>query len=138
MSIVSSASITHYREEGYCLIPNLIPQTSIEAARQRASEIGQQLAPWPSRHFQVLDPERYLSESDTPLPAGIQQPASQEAVFADVADHANLSEAMAALLGGEVERFTDQIGIKHGRINEAQGGAATITKIPTTGKLHPS
>ena len=45
MSIVSSASITHYREEGYCLIPNLIPQTSIEAARQRASEIGQQLAP---------------------------------------------------------------------------------------------
>ncbi|MGB1890377.1 MAG: phytanoyl-CoA dioxygenase family protein [Candidatus Latescibacterota bacterium] len=122
MSIVSSASITHYREEGYCLIPNLIPQTSIEAARQRASEIGQQLAPWPSRHFQVLDPERYRSESDTPLPAGIQQPASQEAVFADVADHANLSEAMAALLGGDVERFTDQIGIKHGRVNEAQGG----------------
>ena len=81
MSIVSSASITHYREEGYCLIPNLIPQTSIEAARQRASEIGQQLAPWPSRHFQVLDPERYLSESDTPLPAGIQQPASQEAAL---------------------------------------------------------
>ncbi len=122
MSIVSSASITHYREEGYCLIPNLIPPALIEAARQRALDIGQHLAAWPSGHFQVLDPERYRSQSDTPLPAGIQQPASQEAVFAEVADHANLADAMAAILGGPVERFTDQIGIKHGELSEAQGG----------------
>ena len=74
MSTVSSTHITHYREEGYCLIPNLIPQPLIEAARLRALEIGQQLAPWPSSHFQVLDPERYRSKYDTLLPAGIQRP----------------------------------------------------------------
>ena len=113
MSTVSSTHITHYREEGYCLIPNLIPQPFIEAARLRALKIGQQLAPWPSSHFQVLDPERYRSKYDTLLPAGIQRPASQETIFADVADHANLAEAMAALLGDPVKRFTDQIGIKH-------------------------
>ena len=127
MSTVSSTHITHYREEGYCLIPNLIPQPLIEAARLRALEIGQQLAPWPSSHFQVLNPERYRSKYDTLLPAGIQRPASQEAVFADVADHANLAEAMAALLSGPVERFTDQIGIKHGTLNEAQGGCSYFT-----------
>ena len=51
ISTVSSTHITHYREEGYCLIHNLIPQNSIEAARLRALEIRQQLAPWPSGHF---------------------------------------------------------------------------------------
>ena len=124
MSTVSSTQITRYIEEGYCLIPNLIPQNSIEAARLRALEIVQQLAPWHSGHFQVLDPERYRSENDTPLPVGIQRPASQETVFADVADHPNLAEAMAALLGDPVKRFTDQIGIKHGTLNEAQGGCS--------------
>ena len=124
MSTISSTHITHYREEGYCLIPNLIPQHFIEAARLRALKIVQQLAPWPSSHFQVLDPERYRSKNDTLLPAGIQRPASQETVFADVADHANLAKAMAALLGDPVERFTDQIGIKHGTLNEAQGGCS--------------
>ena len=91
MSTVSSMHITHYREQVYCLIPNLIPQLSIGAARLRALEIGQQLATWPSGHFQALDPERYRSENDTPLPVGIQRPASQETVFADVADHPNLA-----------------------------------------------
>lgn len=124
MSPVSDANVTRYLEEGYCLIPNLIPRASIEAAQRRALEIGQQLAPWPNGHFQVLDPQRYRSPNDTPLPAGIQRPAAQEAVFADVADHANLAEAMAALLGGPVERFTDQIGIKHDVLSEEQGGCS--------------
>jgi len=124
ISTVSSTHITHYREKGYCLIHNLIPQNFIEAARLRALEIRQQLAPWPNGHFQVLDPERYRSENDTPLPVGIQQPASQETFFADITDHPNLAKAIAALLGGPVELFTDQIGIKHGTLNEAQGGCS--------------
>ena len=124
MSTVSSMHITHYREQGCCLIPNLIPQPSIEAARLRALEIGQQLAPWPNGLFQVLDPKRYRSENDAPLPVGVQRPASQETIFADVADHPNLAEAMTALLGDPVKRFTDQIGIKHGKLNEAQGGCS--------------
>ena len=31
---------------------------------------------------------------------------------------------MTALLGDPVKRFTDQIGIKHGKLNEAQGGCS--------------
>ena len=31
---------------------------------------------------------------------------------------------MTALLGDLVKRFTDQIGIKHGKLNEAQGGCS--------------
>ena len=76
MSTISSTHIKHHREKGYCLIPNLIPQPCIEAVQLRALEIGQQLTPWPSDYFQVLNPERYRSENDTLLPTGIQRPAS--------------------------------------------------------------
>lgn len=64
------------QRKSYCLIPNLIPQPCIEAVQLRALEIGQQLTPWPSDYFQVLNPERYRSENDTLLPTGIQRPAS--------------------------------------------------------------
>ena len=137
MSTVSSTQITHHIEEGYCLIPNLIPRNSIEAARLRALKIGQQLAPWHGGHFQVLDPERYRSENDTPLPVGIQRPASQETVFADVADNPSLAEAMAALLGDPVKRFTEiRLASSTERSTKHREDAVTTTKIRTTGKSH--
>jgi ectoine hydroxylase-related dioxygenase (phytanoyl-CoA dioxygenase family) len=43
----------------------------------------------------------------------VQRPAKQEQVFRDIADHPNLQSAMAQLLGGPVERFTDQALIKN-------------------------
>ena len=39
----------------------------------------------------------------------------------------------ASAPGGPVERFTDQVGVKHGVIREEQGAAATFTRILSTG-----
>jgi ectoine hydroxylase-related dioxygenase (phytanoyl-CoA dioxygenase family) len=46
------------------------------------------------------------------VPVGVQRPASVEAVFQEMADHPCLVRAMAALLAGPVQRFTDQALIK--------------------------
>ncbi len=117
----TAAHLRQYREEGYCLIEGLIPADLVEAASRRTDELARGPADWPSRHFQVLDPRRYESAGGYPLPGGIQQPASQEQVFARIADHPRLAAAMAALLDGPVERYTDQIGVKHAAVAEEQG-----------------
>ena len=124
MALATETQLRQYREKGYCLVEELIPVDLIEAARQRTMEIAGDLPDWPERHFQVLDPSRYTAAGGSPLPGGIQQPASQEEVFAQVADHPRLAEVMAGLLGGPVERFTDQIGVKHAAIAEEQGGCS--------------
>ena len=56
-------------------------------------------------------------------------------MFTAVAEHLNLSQAMAVLLDGEVELFTDQIGVKHGWIQTEQGGRTFPIRIPGIGKL---
>ena len=129
--------LRQYREEGYCLIEGLIPADLVEAARRRTMELARGLADWPSRHFQVLDPDRYRSTGGRPLPGGIQQPASQEAVFARIADHPRLAAAMAALLGGPVERYTDQIGVKHAAVAEEQGGRSYFHQDSFYWKIAP-
>ena len=121
MPLFTQEFVQQYREEGYCLIPSLIPIEAIDAALQRIVIVAEDLDVWPSKHFQVFDPDRYTSASGKPLPGGVQRPASQETLFADIADHPRLIESMIGLLGGEVERFTDQIGMKHGIISEKQG-----------------
>jgi hypothetical protein len=122
MANVRPTDVSHYSEQGYCLIEELIPRHLIDAVRTRTLEIAADLPEWPARHFQVLDPDRYQSPSGKPLPGGIQLPASQEDVFAQVAYHPALSDAMDRLLGGPTERFTDQIGLKHWSVQEEQGG----------------
>lgn len=121
---VTSEHIQTYREEGYCLIKNLIPEDVVEQVRVRTMEIAGDTPDWPVHHFQVIDPQRYKNPNGKAYPAGIQQPASQEKLFSDMADHPALVEAMAGLLGGKVNRFTDQIGVKHGFLTEEQGGCS--------------
>jgi ectoine hydroxylase-related dioxygenase (phytanoyl-CoA dioxygenase family) len=137
MALVTERHLQLYRDEGYCLVEGLIPPDVIDAVRRRAVEIAAELPAWPTNHFQVLDPARYSSAQGGALPGGIQQPASQERVFADVADHPHLVEAMAALLDGEVERFTDQIGVKHGMITEEQGGRSYFHQDSYYWKIEP-
>ena len=48
--------LRQYREDGWCLIEELIPADLVEAARRRTLELARGPADWPSRHFQVLDP----------------------------------------------------------------------------------
>ena len=137
MVLVTETHLRQYREEGYCLVEELIPEDLIEAARQRTMEIAAALPGWPARHFQVLDPGRYESAGGGPLPGGIQQPAGREEVFAGIADHPRLTEAMAALLGGPVERFTDQIGVKHAAVAEEQGSRSYFHQDSFYWKIDP-
>ena len=137
MSLVTEAHLRQYREEGYCLVKELIPVDLIEAVRERTMEIAAQLAEWPATHFQVLDPARYRATGGNPLPGGIQRPATQEGLFARVADHPSLVEAMAALLECEVERFTDQIGVKHGLVAEEQGARSYFHQDSFYWKIDP-
>jgi hypothetical protein len=113
--------VLQYHEEGYCLIKGLIPPELMEAVHRRAMEIVEDPPDWPARHFHVVDPERYRTAKGVAMPLGIQIPALMDEVFRVVADHPNFVEAMSRLLGGEVKRYTDQIGVKHGKITEEQG-----------------
>ena len=113
-----------FREEGWCLVRGLIPRQPLDDAWSRVQEITENKPNWPGRHFQVIDPDRYQTDQGESIPAGIQQPAGQEAVFGTLADHPDLAEAMARLLEGDVVRYTDQIGVKYGRLQENQGGCS--------------
>ena len=119
---VTEQHIESYRQEGYCLVKELIPADLIAAVRQRVEEIVADKPDWPERHFQVIDPARYQATTGAAIPQGIQRPAQREEVFAAVAHHAHLAAAMQRLLAGPVECFTDQVGVKYGAIAEEQGG----------------
>ena len=59
MVLAMETHLRQYREEGYCLVKELIPDDLIEGARQRTMEIAVDVPDWSERHFQVLDPSRY-------------------------------------------------------------------------------
>ncbi|MEI6082724.1 MAG: phytanoyl-CoA dioxygenase family protein [Verrucomicrobiota bacterium] len=111
-----------YGHDGYCLDRQLIPRDAIAAVRARVVEMFEAQPDWAKKSWQVLDPARKTNRQGQPLPIGIQVPTRYEPVFDAVARHPNLVAAMATLLGGEVELYTDQIGVKHGFITEDQGG----------------
>jgi len=126
-----------YKNEGYVLIENLIPADLIDAAFQRALQVIEGEHEWEPRHFQMVDPEKYRNGNGDPIPIGIQRPGLVEDVFADVANHPNLSAAMSELLDGPVELFTDQIGMKHGFLNEEQGGRSYYHQDSYYWKIKP-
>jgi ectoine hydroxylase-related dioxygenase (phytanoyl-CoA dioxygenase family) len=122
MSQVRSEHIESYGEQGYCLVRDLIPREDLEAVRKRVFETIEDPPAWSKRAWQVIDPSRYTAPAGHPWPGGIQQPSHDEQVFKTVAEHSQLSEAMAAVLGGPVNLFTDQVGVKQGQVTEEQGG----------------
>jgi ectoine hydroxylase-related dioxygenase (phytanoyl-CoA dioxygenase family) len=133
----SPEQIECYREFGYCVIRHLIPPNLIERARDRIREIKDDLPDWPSRHFQVLDPKVHTGPSDKPVPVGLQRPGLNEEVFARIAEHENLSTSMTHLLDGPVDLFTEQIGIKHGWIEQEQGGRSYFHQDSWYWKIDP-
>jgi len=124
MISLNSTQLQQYRDEGYCLVRNLIPQSVTAPVRQRTTAMVENPPGWSKKSWQVLDPQRYQNKAGQPLPSGIQGPAQEESVFKTMADHPNLAAVMNQLLGGKVQRFTDQIGVKHGCIQEEQGGCS--------------
>jgi hypothetical protein len=134
---LSPAQIECYRERGYCLVQHLIPPKLINAARDRILEIADDRPDWPSKHFQVLDPAKYMGRSGKQIPVGLQRPGLKEEVFARIARHQNLSTSMACLLDEPIELFTEQIGIKHGWIEEEQGGRSYFHQDSWYWKIDP-
>lgn len=110
---LTDAQIQQYREEGYTVARGLISREEATRVRNRLMELLRGEHDWPLTHFQILDPARFRNERGGFVPIGVQLPAQREAVFRDIADHPNLRAAMEQLLGGPVERFTDQALIKN-------------------------
>ena len=127
-----------YLDDGYCLKRSLIPLDVISAARARVLEMIEDQPDWASRSWQVVDPAYKQNSKGQPFPIGIQRPALSEAVFDAVAHHPQLVAAAAEILGGEVELFTDQIGIKHGFITEEQGGCSYYHQDSHYWKIEPN
>ena len=115
-----SIDVGQYQDVGYTVVPGLIPIQQITAVRERVEQIVATRPAWDPRRFQDLDPSR--CPDDTPVAAGIQRPGLEEDVFAQVAEHSHLAAAMATLLDGPSELFTDQVGVKHAWIDNEQGG----------------
>lgn len=113
---LTEAQCRQYAEDGYTVVRGLITPEEAARVRARLIELLHGEHGWPLSHFQVLDPARFRNPNGSFVPIGVQQPAEQEEVFREVADHPNLQSAMAQLLGGEVERFTDQALIKSASI----------------------
>jgi phytanoyl-CoA hydroxylase len=105
-----------YKEEGYMVVRGLISPEEAGRVRDRLIQLLRGEHDWPLRHFQILDPSRFRNPEGGYVPIGVQQPAKAESVFRDIADHPRLNSAMEQLLGGPVERFTDQALIKNATI----------------------
>jgi len=110
---LTEAQLQQYKEEGYTVVRGLISPEEAKAVRTRLMTLLEGDHDWPDTHFQVLDPSKFRNAKGGLVPLGVQQPAKREQVFRDVADHPNLQSAMAQLLGGPVQRFTDQALIKN-------------------------
>ena len=114
---LDESKLRQYRQDGYTTVEGLISAAEAARARKRLLEIMEGEHDWPDLHFQVLDPGTYRNKRGGFVPIGVQRPARQEAVFREIADHANLRGAMSQLLGGPVKRFTDQALIKNRAID---------------------
>ena len=135
--MVTDDHIHQYQEDGYCLVPGLLPTDLMESVGRRVLEIANDLPDWPGRHFQVLDPAFRQSDMGKPLPVGLQRPGQEEPLFQTVVEHPRLIDAMAGLLNGPVERFTDQIGIKYGWNQTEQGGRSYFHQDSWYWKIDP-
>jgi ectoine hydroxylase-related dioxygenase (phytanoyl-CoA dioxygenase family) len=135
---VTDEHLSSYRDFGFCLVKNLIPDDLISAARSRILQIADDLPDWPANHFQILDPSVYTSKTGKPVPMGLQRPGLNEQVFSVIAEHINMKSAMASVLGGDVELFTEQIGIKHGWVEQEQGGRSYFHQDSWYWKIDPA
>lgn len=119
---LTTAQLHQYRVEGYTVVPNLIPAADMFAVRDMLHKIEEGDVDLPPEYAQYLDKTKVTNAKGLPIAGGVQEPARWSPVFQTVADHPNLQSAMSQLLGGPVERFTDQCGIKTRYITTEQGG----------------
>lgn len=119
---LTEADLQQYREQGYLLVRNLIPEAEMFAVREVLHQIEESESDLPPSHAQYFDPSKVTNSRGEQIAGGVQGPARWSPVFEAVADHPRLQSAMRQVLGGLVERFTDQCGIKSRYITTEQGG----------------
>lgn len=110
---LSTAQLAQFKEDGYTVVRGLISPTEAAQVRSLLLELQSGHHDWPDEFFQILDPKRFQNERGGFVPFGVQLPAKREKKFQAIADHPNLQAAMTQLLGGPVQRYTDQALIKH-------------------------
>src|SRR5689334_398765 len=122
-AVATPAQIQFYKDEGYVLIPNLIPKTDLDPihAQLMDFEAGNR-GDWSEDHFQVAEPKYVLDPKGGKLIFGVQSPAKKSEILRKVADHPKLQAAMSELIGGPVARYTDQCAIKSKYVTTPQGG----------------
>lgn len=136
--MIGSTETKLYQEQGYCFGKNLIPVDVTAAVRTRVHEMLENRPDWAEKSWQDIDPARARNSKGQPYPIGIQRPEAFEEVFRTMAHHPNLAAAMSQVLGGEVRLFTDQIGVKHGFLNEEQGGRTYYHQDSYYWKIDPA
>ena len=134
---LTDAHLDQYKEDGFCLVRQLISVDLIAAIRDQILALAEAKPDWPDRNFHYLDPARYAYPSGSPRPISFQHPAEHHGDFAAVADHPSLVAAMTTLLAGPVQRFTDQVGIKFGFVDEEQGSMSFFHQDSAYWKIAP-
>jgi hypothetical protein len=134
----TQANIDQYHDLGYTLIKGLIPQSLTDACRARTLQVVNGQHDWPPGHFQLVDPAKVQLPDGKPFPGGIQRPGKVEQVYSAIAEHPNLQNAMAALLGDQVQLFTDQCLYKSGRLSQGQAGRTFYHQDSWYWKIDPS
>jgi ectoine hydroxylase-related dioxygenase (phytanoyl-CoA dioxygenase family) len=135
---VTQENIRQYEEEGYTLVKGLIPRDTVAKVRAVMAKVIAGDHNWSPGHFQLVNPAIHKRPDGKPIPGGIQRPANGDATFKLMCDHQNLKDAMSALLGGEVNLFTEQALCKHGFINNEQGGRSYYHQDSYYWKINPS
>lgn len=136
--MITEKELSTYKQDGYCLVRQLIPPAAIAAVRARMVEAINEPPVWFEEASFALDPALGRHPKGHIWAAGFQLPARYEPVFAAVADHPNLVNAMTALLGGPVKRFTEQTGVRHGFITDEQGGSSFYHQDSYYWKIAPN
>ena len=134
---LTEQQLQHYKEDGYVVVPQLIPVAELMPVRRRLMDLLEGDHDWPDHHFQVLDPTRFQNPQGGFVPVGVQGPAQREAIFKNIADHPHLQTAMSQLLGGPVKRFTDQALIRKAGLGPEQGGQSFYHQDSYYWRLEP-
>ncbi len=135
---VTQEHLHQYEDQGYTLIKGLIPKETVAKVRTLLTQVIAGNHDWKPGHFQLINPALHKYPNGKPIPGGVQRPANGDPTFKLMSEHQNLKDAMAALLGGDVQLFTEQALCKHGFLNNEQGGRTYYHQDSYYWKINPS
>jgi ectoine hydroxylase-related dioxygenase (phytanoyl-CoA dioxygenase family) len=110
MTKVTAEQAAFYREQGYLVLPDIVPPTLVSRARQALAEIVER-ASAVSANDAVFD----LEETHTPARPRVRRikaPHKVDRVFMEIARSAPLVDAVAALVGPDVRFLNSKLNLK--------------------------